>query len=375
MHKVAFIFGSRPEAIKLAPVILAMREAPGLSPHVCVTAQHRQLLDQMLEMFAITPDVDLDLMEPDQSLAGFTSRAVGAIDAYLAGHRPEMVIIQGDTTTTLCAALCAYYRRIPVAHVEAGLRTGEKFSPFPEEMNRVLAGRLADYHFAPTARARQNLLKEGVADARIFVTGNTVVDALHIALRAIGRQRPRVQGLPEGLMGDRQAPMVLITGHRRESFGPGFERICQAVTELARRFPTANFVCPVHLNPNVRKPVLSMLGGLANVHLTGPQPYLAFVSLMERATAILTDSGGVQEEALSLGKPVLVMRETTERPEGMEAGAAKLVGTDAAGIVDGVSLILGGDGARLPVTAEINPYGDGHASARIVEACRTILNE
>ena len=367
--KVSFIFGTRPEAIKRCPLMLAMREHSDLKPHVCVTGQHRQMLDQVLEVFGVVPDVDLSLMQPNQTLASLTSRAITAIDAYLAGHKPDLVLVQGDTTSVFCAALAAFYHRIPVGHVEAGLRTGNKFFPYPEEINRVLATHLADYHFAPTVKSKENLLKEGVDDERIFVTGNTVIDALYIAVAKLEEQSPGIPGLPEQLSCDGSGqPIVLITGHRRESFGEGFKNICMAIAKLAERFKDTAFVYPVHLNPNVREPVFRFLSELDNVHLIEPLSYLPFVFLMDKSTVILTDSGGVQEEAPSLGKPVLVMRDTTERPEGVDAGTVKLVGADPDRIIDNVSTLLTDKQAYSAMARAINPYGDGHASERIIKA-------
>ncbi len=373
MRKVSFVFGTRPEAIKLCPVILAMRSRQDMVPHVCVTAQHRQMLDQVLEVFGVQPDVDLGLMQPNQTLASLTARAIAALDGYFAEHTPDLVLVQGDTTTVLAASLAAFYRRIPVGHVEAGLRTGNKFSPFPEEINRVLTSHVADYHYAPTPMARQNLLREGVEAGRILVTGNTVIDALHYAVGRIKASRPDVPGVPRELLaGGDQRPMVLITGHRRENFGQGFESICQAIAELARRFPQAVFVYPVHLNPNVREPVFRLLAGLDNVLLIEPLNYLPFVAMMERATVVLTDSGGVQEEAPSLGKPVLVMRDTTERPEAVEAGTVKLCGTDPKAIVEGVTTLLSDPAAYAAMAAAVNPYGDGKATGRILDHIASI---
>ena len=369
MKRISLIFGTRPEAIKLCPLVLALRKQPRFEAHVCVTAQHRQLLDQVLEVFGVTPDVDLNLMRPGQSLAGLTARAVEAVDGYLADYKPDTVIVQGDTTTVFCAALAAFYHQIPVGHVEAGLRTGNKRSPFPEEINRVLTSRIADLHFAPTAWARDNLLKEGVPSDRVFVTGNTVIDALHFACRKVEEQPPIIPGLPPQLMnGQLHRPLVLITGHRRENFGPGFESICEAIGKLAAEFSDVAFIYPVHLNPNVREPVFRLLGNRPNIHLIEPLGYLPFVALMNRATVILTDSGGVQEEAPGLGKPVLVMRDTTERPEAVHAGTVKLVGTDSRAIMDNVSVLLS-DATRYEEMANaVNPYGDGRACERIVEA-------
>lgn len=382
----------------MAPVILALKEHPDFECHVCVTAQHRQMLDQVLEVFEISPDVDLDLMKPNQTLAGLTSRAVSGIDQYLAEHRPDMILVQGDTTTVFSAALASFYHHIPVGHVEAGLRTGNMLSPWPEEANRVLTSRIAALHFAPTETSRQNLLHEHIADDRIVVTGNTVIDALFLALGKIKANPPQVKGLPDFLQPlttnnsqlTTKHRMVLITGHRRENFGGGFENICNAVAELARRFPDVHFVYPMHLNPNVREPVLRILrsedGGqktddgdptselgtwnseLSNVHLIEPLEYLPFVAMMNRAHIILTDSGGVQEEAPSLGKPVLVMRDTTERPEAVEAGTVRLVGTDYQAIVDGVSELLTDQTVYESMSRAHNPYGDGKATERHIKA-------
>ncbi len=385
MIKTSVVFGTRPEAIKLAPVVLRLRDDPRFACQVCVTAQHRQMLDQVTGVFGIVPDTDLDLMRPNQTLGSLTSRAIEALDQYFSREKPDLVLVQGDTTTVFCAALTAFYHRIPVGHVEAGLRTGNLRSPWPEEANRVLSSRLADLHFAPTCQAQENLLREGIPQGRIFVTGNTVIDALLIAQQNVAQSRLRIDSLPDFLQPGRDASdprMVLITGHRRENFGEGFENICRAIAELARRFPSAHFVYPVHLNPNVRDPVSRILGNgvargegdlLRNVHLIDPLPYLDFVGLMSRSHLILTDSGGIQEEAPSLGKPVLVMRDTTERPEAVERGAVKLVGTDAAAIVDGVSLLLGNEEAYRAMSTAGNPFGDGHAATRIVDLCAIAL--
>ena len=375
--KVSVIFGTRPEAIKLAPVVLALRRAPGIKCRVCVTGQHRQMLDQVLEVFAIKPDADLNLMEPNQTLARLTSRAIEAIDRYLAADRPDLVLVQGDTTTVLCAALAAFYHKIPVGHVEAGLRTGNLQAPWPEEANRVLATRLTTLHFAPTTTSRDNLLREGIPAADILVTGNTVIDALLLAREQVRASPPAIPELPEFLQPATLAAdgpaMVLITGHRRENFGGGFESICQAIADLARQFPDVHFVYPVHLNPNVVEPVRRILGtgeaGTRNIHLIPPQPYLPFVGLLARARVILTDSGGVQEEAPSLGKPVLVMRETTERPEAVEAGTVRLVGTDRGKIVSEMVRLLTDEQAYLEMSRAHNPYGDGLSADRIVAAC------
>jgi UDP-N-acetylglucosamine 2-epimerase (non-hydrolysing) len=374
MKKVSFVFGTRPETIKLAPVILAMRDRSDLMPHVCVTAQHREMLDQMLTVFGITPDVDLNLMQPNQVLSGLTANALMSVASYLAEHRPDMVVVQGDTTTTFSAALAAFYDRVPIAHVEAGLRTWDKSSPFPEEINRSLTSRLADIHFAPTDWARGNLLREGIAENKIFVTGNTVIDALKLAIAKTRIDKSSVAGLPVDLMnGNSQRPLVLITSHRRENFGPGFQSICEAIRRLAEEFSEAAFVYPVHLNPSVREPVFRLLSGIDNVFLLEPLSYLSFVSLLDRSKFVLTDSGGIQEEAPTLNKPVLVMRNTTERPEGVEAGTAKLVGTEVEHIVTEARKLLA-NGDSTGSTPQVNPFGDGYASQRIVQIIATALN-
>lgn len=374
MKKVSIIFGTRPEAIKLCPLVLALQEHPEFETHVCVTGQHREMLDQVLNAFGVLPDVDLALMQHNQALATLTSRAISAVDRYLAEYKPDIALVQGDTTTVFCAALASYYHRIPVGHVEAGLRTWDKFSPYPEEINRVLASHIADYHFAPTAWARENLLKEDVPAERIYVTGNTVIDALHIAVEKVRAKTPVIPALPKELTSSKsERPIILITGHRRESFGQGFKNICAAIGKLARRFKETAFVYPVHLNPNVREPVFRLLGGLENVYLIEPLSYLPFVLLMDRSTVILTDSGGVQEEAPSLGKPVLVMRDTTERPEAVKAGTVKIVGTDVEKITENTSILLTDSQAYAAMAQAINPYGDGKACGRIIKAIRENL--
>jgi UDP-N-acetylglucosamine 2-epimerase (non-hydrolysing) len=375
MKKISIIFGTRPEAIKLCPLVLALGKHSDLIPHVCVTGQHRQMLTQALDDFGVVPDVDLSLMEPNQTLAGLTSRAIVKIDSYLRKHQPDMVIVQGDTTTVFSAAMAAFYQQIPVGHLEAGLRTWNKLSPFPEEINRVLTSHIADLHFAPTQISRNNLLKEGVSDNKIFITGNTVIDALHIAVDKVEKKAPLVDGLPEHIMnGPLQKTLVLITGHRRENHGQSFIDICSAISTLAKKFHETIFVYPVHLNPNVREPVFRLLNGIDNVYLIEPQSYLSFIALMNRAKLILTDSGGVQEEAPSLGKPVLVMRGTTERPEAVNAGTVKLVGTDRRDIIDNVSLLLSDKKVYNSMANAINPYGDGKACDRILTACLSFFN-
>jgi len=364
-----FCFGTRPEAIKLAPVIQELARHPReFEPVVLVTAQHRHMLDQVLRAFDIRPDHDLDLMRPGQSLADVTVGVLRGVERVLRRVRPDMVIVQGDTTSALAAALAAFYQRIPVGHVEAGLRTCDKYSPFPEEMNRRLVSSLADQHFAPTRAAKENLLREGVPRGHIHVTGNTVVDAL----KAIRRSKVAWH-IP---VFDKIAPeqrVVLVTAHRRESFGPGFESICYALRMLVERNSDVEVVYPVHLNPNVRGPVRTILGGTQRIHLIEPLEYLPFVRLMKRAYLILTDSGGIQEEAPALGKPVLVMRDVTERPEAVEAGAAKLVGTDADAIVSTTERLLRSTAAYRKMARVRNPFGDGRASARIMTALRRFL--
>lgn len=378
MKKIAVIFGTRPEAIKMAPVVLELKKRADVICRVCVTAQHRQMLDQVLEIFNIVPDIDLDLMRANQSLCGLTSRVIEALDHYLAEDKPDIVLVQGDTTTVLCATLAAFYHKIPVGHVEAGLRTGNLDSPWPEEANRVLTSRLAQWHFAPTETNRQNLLRELVPDEQIYVTGNTVIDALFLAIEKIKDSPTEIPGLPGNTLdylGERK--MVLITGHRRENFGSGFENICKAIAELARIFPLVEFIYPVHLNPNVKTPVQNILktNGAENVRLIEPLAYLPFVALMNRSYLILTDSGGVQEEAPSLGKPVLVMRDTTERPEAVLAGTVRMVGTDVERIITETSKLLSDEGAYHRLAHKHNPYGDGKSSKRIISVLEKALCE
>lgn len=376
--KISVIFGTRPEAIKLAPLILALRKHEAFDCRVCVTAQHRHMLDQVCSIFGITPDVDLDLMKANQTLSDLTARAIAGLSTYLKNETPDLVLVQGDTTTVFSSALAAFYQHIAIGHVEAGLRTGNMQAPWPEEANRVLTSRLADLHFAPTQTSRQNLLREHVPDQSITVTGNTVIDALFLALEKIAQTLPKIESLPEYLQpiacsaSMQITPrMVLITGHRRENFGAGFEQICKAVLQLALAHPDVHFVYPVHLNPNVQEPVRRVLGergALTNIHLIEPLDYLPFVGLMARAYLILTDSGGVQEEAPSLGKPVLVMRNTTERPEAVQAGTVRLVGADLQGIVSGVSELLVDTSLYSRMSRAHNPYGDGRAVGRHVDA-------
>ena len=358
------VFGTRPEAIKMAPVVKACQSHADIAPIVCVTGQHREMLEQVTEYFGIVPDIDLELMRENQTLAGLTSRCIENIDTVLTQRTPDCVLAQGDTTTVMATAMAAFYRRIPFVHVEAGLRTGNLQAPWPEEMNRRVAGLVASLHCAPTERSAGNLLREGVDQAMVHVTGNTVIDAL---LWSVQRERQRSsdwEAQHPYLLGARS---VLITGHRRENFGGGFQDICRAIKSLAKKFADVHFVYPVHLNPNVQAPVYKLLGDLDNVHLVDPVPYPEFVWLMDQCTLILTDSGGVQEEAPSLKKPVLVMRETTERPEAMDAGAVELVGTDVEKIVSRVGGLLENAEDYSRHIIEHNPYGDGKAAARIAD--------
>jgi UDP-N-acetylglucosamine 2-epimerase len=365
-RNVLTVIGTRPEAIKLAPVILELARRPcEFQSKVCLTAQHRGMADQALALFDIKPDYDLDVMSPGQTLAQITSRTVERLDDVVARERPDVILVQGDTTSAMCGALVGFYHRRVVGHVEAGLRTDNKYAPFPEEINRRLVTPLADLHFAPTDTAAKALAGEGVPADRIFLTGNTVIDALLWV-------RDRVRHVPPELPADllvllEQHAVVLVTGHRRESFGNGFENICEAIREVADALPAVAFVYPVHLNPNVRRPVQRILGNHPRIFLFEPLSYAPFVWLMDRATLVLTDSGGVQEEAPSLGKPVLVMRETTERPEGVAAGNAKLVGVDKQAIVGALTALLTSADARAAMTRAANPYGDGHAAPRIAD--------
>ena len=371
MKKISVIFGTRPEAIKLAPVILELKRHPEFACEVCITAQHREMLDQVLEVFGIVPDVDLDLMEPNQGLAEFAAKAIVQVDHYLKASNPDMILVQGDTTTVFAAALAAFYNRIPVGHVEAGLRTGNIYAPFPEEINRLLATRMTSFHFAPTRTNKENLLREGVEEKTIYITGNTVIDALYIARDRVLKEPQSIPGLDFRELADKK--IVLITGHRRESFGAGFENICQAIARLAKAFPDVHFIYPVHLNPNVQKPVQRILGteDSSKIHLIQPLSYLPFVDLMNKCTLILTDSGGIQEEGPSLRKPVLVMRDVTERPEGVDAGVVKLVGTDPERIFSLISSLLTDKSAYSNMISNNNPYGDGKASERIIDKVRT----
>lgn len=369
--KVLTVFGTRPEAIKMAPLIHALAQDAFFESRICVTAQHREMLDQVLELFGIKPDFDLNIMQPGQGLSEISCRILSGLKPVLEDFRPDLVLVHGDTSTTLMASLAAFYQRIPVGHVEAGLRTGDIYAPWPEEANRTLTGHLAQYHFAPTDSARLNLLKENVPDAAIKVTGNTVIDALFWVRDLIARDPKLNQPLQaQYAFLSEQRKMILVTGHRRESFGGGFERICSALAAIAQRHPDVQIVYPVHLNPNVSEPVNRILSAIDNIFLIAPQNYLPFVYLMNRAYLILTDSGGIQEEAPSLGKPVLVMRDTTERPEALASGVVRLVGTDATKILNNVSELLTDESAYQAMSQAQNPYGDGHASQRILAALK-----
>ncbi len=374
MVKVLFVFGTRPEAIKLCPIVLHMKaRAADFDVRVAVTAQHRQMLDQVLAAFAVTPDYDLDSMTPGQTLAASTSRILAALEPVLVDARPDIVYVQGDTTTTLCGALAAFYARIPVGHVEAGLRTGDLRQPFPEEMNRVVTGRLAAIHFAATQGARRNLLRENIAPESIHVTGNSGIDALlYVRDRLISGELGGGSGPGSWATRFSGKRLIVVTAHRRESFGGGFENICRALELIARR-EDVEIVYPVHRNPNVLGPVRRYLSGQANIHLLEPLDYVPFVDLMRHAYLLLTDSGGIQEEGPSLGKPVIVMREKTERPEAVEAGTVRMTGTNERRIISEVERLLDNPGEREAMARIHNPYGDGRASERIAAATLSFM--
>lgn len=375
MKKILLVFGTRPEAIKMAPLVKALqKDTEHFETRVCVTAQHRQMLDQVLEVFGITPEYDLNIMAPNQDLYDITAKVLLGLREVLKDFRPDTVLVHGDTTTSMAASLAAFYMQIPVGHVEAGLRTYNMLSPWPEEMNRQVTDRICTYYFAPTEQSRANLLQENIDAKKIFITGNTVIDALLMAVdiisTAVGVKEKMAKELQEKgyTVGDRE--YILVTGHRRENFGDGFLHICKAIKELAALHPEMDIVYPVHLNPNVQKPVYELLSGLSNVYLISPLDYLPFIYAMQHSTLLLTDSGGVQEEAPSLGKPVLVMRDTTERPEAVEAGTVKLVGTDAEAIVSNVTALLLDKEMYKRMSETHNPYGDGQACERIIAALR-----
>ncbi|MBM7457059.1 UDP-N-acetylglucosamine 2-epimerase (non-hydrolyzing) [Oceanisphaera litoralis] len=367
--KVLTVFGTRPEAIKMAPLALQLAADSRFEAKVCVTAQHREMLDQVLALFELTPDYDLNLMKPGQDLTDVTTGILQGMKGVFSEFKPDIVLVHGDTATTFATTLAAYYQQIPVGHVEAGLRTGNIYSPWPEEGNRKLTGALAAKHFAPTETSRQNLLNEGVADNSIVVTGNTVIDALLEVVKKLDTNQALYSEMAERFSFlDESKKLVLVTGHRRESFGGGFERICQALANTAKQHPDVQIVYPVHLNPNVREPVNRLLADVNNIHLIEPLDYLPFVYLMNRAHIILTDSGGIQEEAPSLGKPVLVMRDTTERPEAVAAGTVKLVGTQIEVITQELNSLLTDQAAYQQMSFAHNPYGDGKACQRIMDA-------
>lgn len=371
MLRVLSVFGTRPEAIKMAPLVKQLAIEENIDAKVCVTAQHREMLDSVLQLFEITPDYDLNIMKAGQTLTEMTANMLIKLDPVLAEFKPDLILVHGDTSTTLCASLAAFYHRIPVGHVEAGLRTYQIYSPWPEEGNRQLTGVLTSMHFAPTTTAEKHLKQECVPYEKVFVTGNTVIDALFMVKEKIEQdQSINIKMKAHFSDLDLNKKRVLITGHRRENFGQGFENICNALQQLANRFPDVEFVYPVHLNPNVREPVNRLLSNVSNVKLIEPQEYLPFIWLMLNSHLLLTDSGGIQEEAPSLGLPVLVMRDTTERPEAVEAGTVKLVGTDADSIVNNVSMLLEDSNIYEKMSRSHNPYGDGQACHRIIEAIK-----
>ena len=375
--KILIVFGTRPEAIKMAPVVKAfLNNTKDFETKVCVTAQHREMLDQVLDIFEIKPDFDLNIMKAGQDLYDITSRVVLGMRDVLNNFKPDIVFVHGDTTTSTMVALSSFYRQIPVAHVEAGLRTNNIYSPYPEEMNRQITGRIANYHFAPTEMAKNNLLKENVEEKNIFVTGNTVIDALHLALDKVKKSKKLQEHIKEKLnkqLSDfdvENSKFILVTGHRRENFGQGFLDICHALKEIALKYSETNIIYPVHLNPNVQQPVYDILGNTNNIYLINPLDYLPFIYLMQHSYLILTDSGGIQEEAPSLGKPVLVMRDTTERPEAVSAGTVKLVGTNKNLIVTEVTKLIENADYYNKMSKANNPYGDGKASERILRIIR-----
>ncbi|MFT5483938.1 MAG: UDP-N-acetylglucosamine 2-epimerase (non-hydrolyzing) [Halioglobus sp.] len=373
MKKILLVFGTRPEAIKMAPVYDILKGSPGMDVRVAVTAQHREMLDQVLRLFDIQPDYDLNVMQPGQGLTEITAAVLAGLKPLLEDFAPDLVLVHGDTTTTVAASFAAYYQQIPVGHVEAGLRTGNIYSPWPEEINRRVTGAIARLHFAPTQKSAANLTAEGVASQTVFITGNTVIDALIDVVERLEKDTQQSAFFDAEFGIDATKRLILVTGHRRESFGSGFERICSALAKIAER-NDVQIIYPVHLNPNVKGPVGSSLGALERVRLIPPQDYLPFVHLMRRADIILTDSGGVQEEAPSLGKPVLVMRDTTERPEAVDAGTVKLVGTNADLIVHETMALLDDSTEYEKMSRAHNPYGDGHAARRIHEVVEEFFN-
>jgi len=365
VKKMLFIFGTRPEAIKIAPLVKEFQKDSHFDVKICVTAQHREMLDQVLKLFEIKPDFDLDLMKPNQDLYDITSNVLLDLRNIYKDYKPDLVFVHGDTTTTLGASIASFYQKIPVAHIEAGLRTHDIYSPFPEEINRQLTSRLATYHFAPTKNSKKNLLKEGVKETNIFVTGNTVIDALLNVVKITQQKKIKIDGYEVV-----NRKMILVTGHRRENFGEGFLNICKALKEIALKYNDIDIVYPVHLNPNVQKPVFELLSDISNIYLIKPLDYEPFVYLMSKSYIILTDSGGIQEEAPSLGKPVLVMRDTTERPEAVDAGTVGLVGTDKDCIVSNINELINNQELYKTMSEAHNPHGDGKACKRIVKTIK-----
>ncbi len=371
--KILSVFGTRPEAIKMAPLILALSNEGQFESKVCVTAQHREMLDQVLDLFSINPDFDLEVMKTGQTLYDVTTNVLKGLEKIMSSFKPDIILVHGDTTTTFAASLAAYYQQIEVGHVEAGLRTGDMYSPWPEEANRRLTGVLAKYHFTPTEASKANLLKESIPEQNIVVTGNTVIDSLLWVIEKLNQNKSLTEDMASTFdFLDQKKKLILVTGHRRESFGQGFKRICKALKQISSDNPQTQILYPVHLNPNVQEPVKKLLSGLDNVFLIHPQSYLQFCYLMKRSEIILTDSGGIQEEAPSLGKPVLVMRETTERPEAIEAGTVKLVGTKVDTIVKEVNLLLNDELKYKNMSIAHNPYGDGNACNRITDFLKSV---
>ena len=380
MRKILLVFGTRPEAIKMAPLALELQKSAHLEVKICVTAQHREMLDQVMMSFGLKADYDLDLMRAGQNLNSITADVVVELKPVLHDFKPDLVLVHGDTTTTMASSLAAYYEQIPVGHVEAGLRTNNIYSPWPEEINRQLTGRIASYHFAPTEEAAHNLVKEGVDREKIYVTGNTVIDALLLKVEKIRNDLKLKKGCYQAILKSGydlkvDKKFILITGHRRENFGQGFENICLALKELAKLNPNIDFVYPVHLNPNVKKPVEQLLTGVSNIHLIAPQDYEPFIYLMDNCLLIMSDSGGIQEEAPSLGKPVLVMRDTTERPEAVRAGTVKLVGTEVEVLVHETQQLIDDSKLYTQMSRAHNPYGNGTASKRILDIILTSKKE
>ncbi len=376
MKKILIIFGTRPEAIKMAPLVHSFAKDERVDLKVCVTAQHREMLDQVMDLFKIKPDFDLDIMKTKQTMSEIISNIILKLEPIIENYNPDLVLVHGDTSTTLAASLAAYYQKIPLGHIEAGLRTGNIYSPWPEEANRKLTSALSQYHFAPTKGSKENLIREGVLEENILVTGNTVIDALFWVKRKL-EEEPLVKAKIEDKFNylDKKKKLILVTGHRRESFGSGFERICKALQKIASSNPNVQILYPVHLNPNVQEPVNKFLKDQNNIFLIEPQSYLPFCYLMNRSEIILTDSGGIQEEAPSLGKPVLVMRDTTERPEAVEAGTVLLVGTDVDQIVNKVNMLLNDNHEYKKMSMIHNPYGDGASCQRIVDYMISKLHE